>query len=218
MTQAEFADFVHRQTVETPVALVPGLRLFLADNPLHIFQATASLDCEPPPWAPYWAFAWPGGQALAAYLLTHPEVVEDRRIIDIGSGSGISAIASLKAGARSALAADVDPLAEVVARRNAEANGVRLDATTQDLLGEELDADVILIGDLVYEPELMARVTGFLERARRRGQTVLLADRTTARRPPLPFELVAEYDAPVTPWLEEGHFERGRVWRLKVGS
>jgi predicted nicotinamide N-methyase len=217
MTQSTFADFVRRQTVETPVALLPVLRLYLADNPLHIFEATASLNCEPPPWAPYWAFAWPGGQALAAYLLANPTLVAGCSVVDIGSGSGISAIAALKAGARSALAADVDPLAEIAALRNAATNGVPLDTTTQDLLGEDVEADVILIGDLVYEPELMARVTGFLERACRRGQTVLLADRTTARRPPLPFELVAEYDAPVTPWLEEGHFERGRVWRLKVG-
>jgi predicted nicotinamide N-methyase len=215
MSGTDLADFVRQHTVETRVALLPGLRLFLADDPRGIFQDAAELERPGTRWPPYWAFAWPGGQALAAHLLAHRKLVEDRRFIDIGSGSGIAAIAALLAGARSALAVDVDPLAEIAARLNAQANGVSLATTTDDLLGRPIDADVVLIGDLVYEPELMSRVTGFLERARRSGAVVLLADRTTARRPPLPFELLAEYVAPVTPWLEEGHFERGRVWRLK---
>jgi predicted nicotinamide N-methyase len=216
MQGSDLADFVRQHTVETPVALLPGLRLFLADDPRGIFQQTAELDREGTCWPPYWAFAWPGGQALAAYLLAHRELIEDRRIVDVGSGSGISAIAALVGGAKSALAADVDPLAEIAARLNAQANDVSLMTTTDDLLGSDIDADVALIGDLVYEPELMSRVTGFLERARHNGIVVLLADRTTARRPPLPFELLAEYEAPVTPWLEEAHFERGRVWRLRT--
>jgi predicted nicotinamide N-methyase len=207
--------FVGRHTVETAVALTPKIRLFLTPDPLSIFQDTDEFERPGIRFPPFWAFAWPGGQALAAYLLANRGLVKDRRVIDIGSGSGISAVAALSAGARSALAADVDPLAEAAARRNARANGLTLETTTRDLLGTDIRADMILIGDLVYEPELMARVTGFLERARRRGAALLMADRTTARRPPLPFELVAEYEAPVTPWLEEGHFERARVWRLK---
>lgn len=215
MSNSDLLEFVRRQTVEMSVALVPGLRLFLAENPRGIFQEVAEMEQPGASWPPYWSFAWPGGQALAAYLLAHPGLIAGRRVVDIGSGSGISAIAALMAGAQSALAADVDPLAGIAARLNAQANGVRLATTTDDLLGEFVAADVVLIGDLVYEPELMGRVTGFLERARQRRIVVLLADRTTARRPPLPFELLGEYAAPVTPWLDEGHFERGRVWRLK---
>jgi predicted nicotinamide N-methyase len=212
---ADLDAFVRGSTVETTVALTPGIRLFLAADPLSIFQDADEFERTGVRWPPFWAFAWPGGQALAAYLLANPSLVADRAIVDIGAGSGISSLAALRAGARSALAADVDPLAEVAAHLNAQANGLSLETTTRDLLGTDVRADMILIGDLVYEPELMARVTSFLERARRRGTAVLMADRTTARRPPLPFELVAEYEAPVTPCLEEGHFERARVWRLK---
>ena len=135
--------------------------------------------------------------------------------MDIGAGSGVAAIAAAMAGAASAVAADPDPLAAAVIEINARENGVAIEIVTHDVLGLEPVADVVLIADLVYEPELAVRVTRFLESARARGLAVVMADRTTGQRPPLELSLLGRYRAPLTPMLEDSHFEDANVWRLE---
>ncbi len=204
---------ISRLTRLGAASLVPEVRLHLAADATGIFSAVAEAlpDSEYPP---YWAFAWPGGQAAARYLLDVPSRVTGKRVVDIGAGSGIASMAAVQGGAASVLAADVDPLACAAIALNAAANGIRVNTTTVDLLGTLPDADLIVLGDLVYEPELATRVSAFLQDAAQRDIVVLLADRTTARRPPVAFDLVAEYDAPLTPALPAHPFERARLWRL----
>ena len=218
MMDARIASFVRAQTAPTRVPLVPEIALRLAAEPHGIFQATEHFERAGERLLPFWAFAWPGGQVAARHLLDHPETVRGRRVVDIGSGSGIAAIAAALSGAADVLAADIDPLAVAAVALNSDGNGVAVRTTTDDVLGIVPDADLVLIGDLVYEPALATRVAGFLEAAARRGASVLLADRTTARRPPLPFDLVAEHEAPVAPALVEAHLERARLWRLRVAE
>lgn len=207
---ARLTEFLSHQTTPAQAALLPEIVLHLASNPLGIFEAAEAIGAE----RPYWAFAWPGGQALARWLLDNPACVAGRRVLDIGSGSGLTAIAALKSGAVAAVANDTDQLACAAARLNATVNAVPLAISGHDLLGDEPDADLILIGDLFYEPDLVTRVTAFLERASRRGAEILFADRTTSRRPALQFELVGEYEAPLTPDMEVAYVERARIWRL----
>lgn len=209
------AAFVRAQTTRIRVPLVPEIALRLALEPHGIFQTTETFEREGERLPPFWAFAWPGGQAAARHIIDHPELARGRRILDIGSGSGIAAIAAALAGAADVLAADIDPLAAAAIALNAARNGVAVRITTADVLGDVPDADLVLIGDLVYEPALATRVAGFLEAAARHGRHVILADRTTARRPPLAFDLVAEHEAPVAPALIDVSFERARVWRLR---
>ena len=205
---------VEKNTEIASAALVPEIRLRLAIDPRGIFNEADQLMDSGLGSRPYWAFAWPGGQALARYLIDTPDIVRGRRVVDIGAGSGIAAIAAMRTGARAALAADVDPLAELAIGRNAATNGVTVETTTRDILGEPIDADLVVIADLVYEPELATRVAAFLEAAAAAGTDVLLADRTNARRPPLSFSLMAEYDAPLTPDMHDLNIERARLWRL----
>jgi predicted nicotinamide N-methyase len=207
---ADADAFVRQHTILTPVALVPELVLSLAAEPIGIFEAAESIGAD----QPYWAFAWPGGQALARWLLDNPVEIAGRRVLDLGTGSGLTAIAAMRAGAAAVIANDTDPLACAAARLNAAGNSEALHISQDDLLGDDPDAALILIGDLFYQPELATRVTAFLERASRRGADVLFADRTTSRRPALRFEQVAEYVAPLTPDMEVAYAESARVWRL----
>ena len=207
--------FIEISTVVTPVALVPELHLHLARDSTGIFQRAAELDIAGERFQPFWAFAWPGGQALARYLLDQPEIAAGKRVVDIGAGSGIAAIAAMRAGARHVLAADIDPMSEFAIRTNARCNNVAVDTTTRDILGDAIDADLILIADLVYEPALATRVTAFLEAARAAGTEVLIADRTTARKPPLAMSLIAEYAAPLTPDMHDLNLDKARLWRLE---
>lgn len=192
---------------------MPEISLYLASDAREIFQARAefapSLD-----WPPYWAFAWPGGQALARYVLDNAQLVAGKSVLDIGSGSGIGAIAAKRAGARHVATADPDPMAGVAIGMNALHNGLEIVTSIEDALSSEPTVDLVLIGDLVYEPDLATRVTRFLEAARDAGTDVILGDRTTGRRPPVAMTLLQEYEAPLSPMLEESHVERARVWRL----
>ena len=51
--------------------------------------------------APYWAYAWAGGLALVQFLKERPETVAGLRVMDLGTGSGLVAIAAAQAGAAS---------------------------------------------------------------------------------------------------------------------
>jgi predicted nicotinamide N-methyase len=206
--------FVETQTEIVRVPFISEIALRLARDPRGIFQAAEQLVDGGLEHRPYWAFAWPGGQGLARYILDNPDVVRGKRVLDVGSGSALGAIAALKAGAQSALAADVDPLACAAARANAKINGVALDVTAHDLLGRKPDADVILIGDLAYEPELVLRVGAFIAAAQKAGIPVFYGDRTSARRPRAAFKLLVEYEAPLVPMLVEDFIEWARVWKL----
>jgi predicted nicotinamide N-methyase len=196
--------------------LVPEINLHLAADAREIFQARTEF-APSPDWPPYWAFAWPGGQALARHVLDNAALVAGKTVLDIGSGSGIGAIAAKRAGARLVTASDPDPMAGVAIAMNARHNGVEIAALTEDALSSGPNVDLVLIGDLVYEPELATRVTRFLEAAREAGTEVILGDRTTGSRPPVAMTLLSEYEAPLSPMLEESHVERARVWRLDQG-
>ncbi len=208
--------FVLQHTSLRRPPLVPEIDLHLAADAREIFQARTEF-APSPDWPPYWAFAWPGGQALARYVLDNAALVAGKTVLDIGSGSGIGAIAAKRAGAHRVAASDPDPMACVAIAMNALRNGVEIAALTEDALSSAPDVDVVFIGDLVYEPELATRVTRFLEAAHRAGIEVILGDRTTGHRPPIAMTLLSEYEAPLSPMLEEDHVERARVWRLDRG-
>ena len=112
-------------TALLPVPLVPEVSLHLADREAGLFDATGGdyRSDEPPP---FWAFVWAGGQALARFLLDHPETVRGKHVLDLASGSGVVAIAAAMAGAAEVHAIDADPSATAAVGRNAAANGVEV--------------------------------------------------------------------------------------------
>jgi predicted nicotinamide N-methyase len=206
-------QFILAETVLASAVLVPEIALRLAADSHGIFQSAEAHDIGAG-WPPYWAFAWPGGQALARYILDHPAIVRGKSVLDVGAGSGIASIASAMSGAARTVAADPDPLAAMAMAINARHNKVEFEVAVEDLLASEPEADLVLIADLVYEPELATRVTRFLEWARGAGVDVIMADRASGRRPPVSFSALSHYQAPLTPALEDGHLEQATIWRL----
>ncbi len=120
-----------------PVPLVPEIRLHQAGDPISLWQRTEDASGRTGLDPPFWAFAWAAGQALARYLLDHPETVEGRDVIDIASGSGLVAIAAARAGASAVTAYDIDPLATAAIEANAAVNGVTLRAVCADVLDRD---------------------------------------------------------------------------------
>ena len=205
--------FVREHTRRGRAALVPEVALRLADDVVALWEALEAGEVDPGSDPPFWAAAWPGGQALARYVLDHPKVVAGRTVLDLGAGSGLVAIAALQAGAARVLASEVDPYGRAAVAANAEDNGVGPLTVTGDLLDGEPDGaiDVVLAGDVCYDREMTERVLPFLGKAWLGGAAVYLGD---PGRPYVPRDgllEVATFDVPDT---EGPQVRRTTVWRL----
>lgn len=170
---------------------MPEIRLHKAGPGSGLWRfADADKDFD----APYWAYHWGGGLALARYVLDHPDIVAGHHVLDLGAGSGIVAIAAAKAGASSVLAADVDPYAMTAIELNATANDVAVVTVHGDITAESPpDVDVVLVGDLFYDAALAERVSAFLDRCLASGIDALVGDPWRAHLPRGRLKLLAEY-------------------------
>jgi predicted nicotinamide N-methyase len=211
--------FIRANTRLLPVPHAPEILLHVADGvtPLWLKTEEELGELGLPP--PFWAFAWAGGQALARYLLDHPGLVAGRRVLDFASGSGLVAIAAMKAGAASALAADIDAFAIAAIALNAEANAVRVEATADNMLGRfDVRVDLVLAGDIFYDRDIAAAVLAWLAGWRSRGKPVLIGDPGRTYLPKDRLECLETYDVPVTRDLEDMEIKRAGVWRLRPGA
>jgi len=208
--------FIRDNTRLLAPPLVPEIKLHLAEESLPIWRKTEEElgEMNVPP--PYWAFAWAGGQALARHLLDHPELVAGKAVVDLGSGSGLTAISAMLAGASHVLAADIDPVSLAAIEANARANGVAVATTDRDLLAASPDSrwQVVLVGDLFYERTLADRVSDYIDAAAREGALVLIGDPGRSYFPKGRFTKAADYKVAVTRELEDAEIKHTAVWSL----
>ena len=191
----------------------PELRLHLADEitPLWTMteEALAAIDLPPP----FWAFAWAGGQGLARYLLDHPEAVRGKTVLDFATGGGIAAIAAARCGAGPVTASDIEPLAAAAVALNAEANGVAVVFTAEDLLADRPPrVDVLLAADISYEKPFAERARTWLRRAHEQGTKVLMGDPRRTYFDTAGLVRLAEYSVPTSRELEDFELKRTDVW------
>jgi predicted nicotinamide N-methyase len=208
------AAFVLANSTLRPVPLVPEISLYLAADAFSVWEAAERElgGLEQPP--PFWAFAWPGGQALARYLLDHPEHVAGRAVLDLGSGSGVAAIAAAMAGASIVVASELDAFARAAIELNAAANQVPVALTGDVLDGAGGDASVVLAADVWYERQLADRAIGLLRRAQARGAEILTGDVGRAFLPRSALRQLACYDVPVIAQLEDAAVKRVLILTL----
>lgn len=209
--------FIRANTRLRPVALVPEISLYVADEAVPIWQMTEDelgATGLPPP---FWAFAWAGGQALARYVLDHSDTVRGKRVLDLASGSGLVGIAAMKAGAARADCADIDAFAYAAAAINARVNGVTLDTIGTNVLEapQERDWELILAGDIFYERDTADAALAFLSRHAAQGAAVLIGDPGRTYLPKDRLEKLAEYCVPVTRELEDMEIKRTAVWTIR---
>ena len=198
-----------------PVPLVPEISLYVAHEAVPLWQKTEEALGEMGLPPPFWAFAWAGGQALARYILDNPDVVRGKRVLDMASGSGLVAIAAVKAGAGAVTAADIDLFALQAISLNAAANKVELATCGDDLLDTVLrDMDVILVGDLFYEQSVAKRLMHGLETAAEQAMDVIIGDPGRSYLPRDKLVSCASYEVPVTRDLEDAEIKNSQVWRL----
>jgi predicted nicotinamide N-methyase len=218
MIIADKIRFIKCNTRLLPVPHAPEIYLHVADEATELWQKTEDELGEiglPPP---FWAFAWAGGQALARYLLDHPEHVSGKRVLDFASGSGLVAIAAAMAGARAVKASDIDIFAIEAIKINARANGVShlIHASADDLIGQDLGWQTILAGDICYQKDIADRVIDWLQHLAARGADVLIGDPGRSYLPKDKLIEIATYEVPTKRSLEDADSKKTAVWRFRT--
>lgn len=184
------AKFIAARLPVVAVAGVPEIRLHRA-APSSGLRDLLGEDAA----SPYWAYPWGGGLVLARHLLDRPETVAGRRVVDLGCGSGLVAIAAALAGATGAVAVDVDRHAVIAARLNAALNGVAIETVQADWLDDPPpETDLLLVGDLFYDAALAERALAYCARCREAGIAVLIGDPWRATLPAQRLRAIARYD------------------------
>ena len=211
------AAFIRAHTRPARPSLVPEVQLLVAADVVALWEAMEVEQGRTEQEPPFWAAAWPGGQALARHVLDTPGLVADRTVLDLGAGSGLVAVAAVLAGATRVVASEIDPFGLAAIPENAALNGVTGIEPVGDLLGEPPPAvDVVLAGDVCYDRTMTERVLPFLDAARAAGAEVFIGD---PGRPYLPHDRLVEAsvhavvdteDAPGRP----ARVRRTTVWRL----
>lgn len=208
-------SFVRDNTALEHPPLVPELKLHLASEVVPLWQSTEAELAESGLPPPFWAFAWAGGQALARYLLDHPETVAGRRVLDFAAGSGIQGIAALKAGAKRVEASEIDRFAAAALRLNAAANAVELEILESNVVGNEgADWEVVLAGDVCYERPMAESVIAWLRRLATGGATVLMGDPGRTYLPKEGLEKIVSYGVKTSRELEDTDLRHAVVWRV----
>ncbi len=216
---ADRERFIRANTKLKQPPLVPEISLFLADQVMNLWGETeahtaanaSGLKSLPPP---YWAFAWPGGQAIARYILDNPSQVRDRTVLDFGAGSGLVAIAAAKAGASCVIAAEIDPLALAVIDMNSRTNGVFVEPIGIDVIGSNPRWNTVLAGDMCYERPVADRLVPWLRQLVKGGVRVLLGDPGRNYFPDGGVTKIATFAVPTPLDLEDREVRETSVYRL----
>lgn len=215
-------DFVRAHTELAPVAGVPAapgfapLRLHLATELTPLWHATEPFLKDHQMEPPYWAFAWPGSLALAAWMSHRPEVVAGRVVWDFAAGSGLAAIVALQRGARRAVGLEVDPLSGVAMALNAAVNGVSLEIRVEDAARGPVPegVDLLVAGDVCYSEPMVAHILPWFRRCAAAGVRVVIADPGRLYVPAEGVREVGVYEIPTLRELEDRDSKHTRLVEL----
>ncbi len=209
-------EFILAHTAPARAVLVPEIRLRLATEITPLWQASEAFLSANAMAPPFWAFAWPGSEALARYVTDRPEWVANRRVLDFAAGCGLAGIGAARAGAGAVEAAEIDPLARAAIALNAETNGCRINVLERDVVGEPCRWDVILAGDVCYEAPMTRHILPWLRLCAREA-AVIIADPGRAYMPKDGFTALERVDVPTTLELEDRTSRRVTLFRLDPG-
>ncbi len=210
----DLETFIRTNTKHAYPALVPEIPLFLTDMITPIWQATEVWLAENNVAPPFWAFAWPGSQALARHILDNPSMVAGRRVLDFAAGGGLAAIACKLAGATHVEAADIDPLAMAATAMNAALNGVTVETANGDVVGAACRWDLIVCGDVCYEAPMTGHIVPWLTRMAASAE-VWIADPGRNYLPSVGLWPFAHYAVPTLLELEDRTERNVTLYRVE---
>jgi predicted nicotinamide N-methyase len=204
--------FIRTQTSLAGAALSPGIKLHLAAVLTPLWQATEGFLHAHNIAPPFWAFAWPGAEALAVYIAANPGAWAGQRVLDFAAGCGLAGIAAAQAGAV-VEAAEIDQLARTAIAMNAAANGAPVRVLQEDVVGGPCRWDVIIAGDVFYEAPMTRHILPWL-RSCARTADVIVADPGRAYAPADGMDPIARMTVPTSRELEDGDSRVVRLLRV----
>ena len=141
---------------------------------------------------PFWGAVWPAAKSLARFILTNEYLVKDKNVLDLGCGSGVSSIAASMAGAKKVTANDIDQTALFIAQKGFLANKVSVNADSRNFLQEQESEtfDLIFVVDMFYERSNSEALLSFIQKHRKLGADVIIADGTRPFTPKENVELL----------------------------
>ncbi len=210
-------EFVAANTALGRSALVPEIALHLASEITPIWQATEDWLAERNLEPPFWAFSWPGSEAVARHVKDHPATVAGKRVLDFAAGGGLAAIAAAQCGAAIVEAAEIDPFAHAMIGLNAAANGVEVLIPTDDVVGTACRWDMIFCGDVCYEAPMTQHILPWL-RLMARTAEVWIADPGRAYLPRAGMVAFATFVVPTTLELEDRTERTVTLYRLDASE
>ena len=213
LPELRHSDFIRKNTELSTSCLVPGIGLYLASDITPLWQASEAFLQAHNIAPPFWAFAWPGSEALARHVTDHPELVSGLHVLDFAAGCGLAAIAALKAGAAQVDAAEIDPLAGAAILLNSSANNLIISVLIDDIVGAPCRWDVILCGDVCYEAPMTSHIIPWLRHCARRA-LVIIADPERKYVPEDGRETIARYTVPTSLALEDSDSREVTLFRL----
>ena len=192
------------------VAGVEGLRLYRAHTASGLSRLADLVESDAGAGPPYWSQLWPGGAVLLSWLLDRPDTVRGRRVLDWGAGSGAVGLLAADLGAARTVCCDADPMARAAIRANAALNGTSVEVVATPSPDDVFD--VVLAGDVFYDPGPATAALTALRRFAATGAEVLIGDIGRAHLPgsltPLATYPVRDVgDRPDAP-LHDGHIYR----------
>jgi len=209
----DYASFIQQNTQLSRSSLVPSIRLFLGLNVTPLWSATEAYLNAHNMAPPFWAFAWPGSEALARHITDHPELVHGRRVLDFAAGCGLAGLACARAGAE-VEASETDPFAAAAIMLNSACNDLNIKVSHEDLVGTECRWDVIICGDVCYEAPMTAHILPWLRDCARQA-LVIIADPGRKYAPVEGIEALARYTVPTSLELEDKASRQVTLFRLK---
>jgi predicted nicotinamide N-methyase len=216
VNQATPPPFVLASTDVQTHPFVPEIRLRLATDAFALWEQAEVAMGRGELAPPFWASVWPGGLGLARYLFQHPEIVVGRTVVDVATGSGVTAIAAAMAGARSVSAYDVDELAVGAARMNVELNGVDVAVYQQDVRAVIAPrGSLVTAGDVFYDRQICAAMLEGLTALAAAGAEVLVGDPYRSFLPEDRLEPLETFDIGVDMFLESDKVKPTLIARLR---
>ncbi len=191
--------------------------MHLASEITPLWQASEAFLASHNMSPPFWAFAWPGSEALARHVTDNPSMVAGLRVLDFAAGCGLAAIACNLAGAASVDAAEIDPLACAAIGLNATANNAAVTVLAGDITGEACRWDVILCGDVCYEAPMTRHILPWLRDCAHTA-TVIIADPARAYVPREGLQAIARHIVPTSLELEDSTSRIVTLFRLLRSS
>ncbi|XP_068212983.1 electron transfer flavoprotein beta subunit lysine methyltransferase-like isoform X3 [Palaemon carinicauda] len=214
-TKKNHRDHIIAETELSRDHLTPELQLYLITQNCRLWRARPE---DSPFYEPFWAFYWPGGQALSRYLFDNRDAVKGRKILDFGTGCGASGLAAKISGAGHVTFNDIDPIATEAVLLNGIKNKIKIDdLSTVNLIGSCCEMfDVLLIGDMLYDTEFADEVLRWLRKEHEKGSVVLIGDpgRFALESHPLKSSLrcLAKYELKASTVLENSGHTQAFVW------